>query len=147
MRRRPPRSTRTDTLFPYTTLFRSQRVQRVAVLREEQATREHRGEVFIQRPNIFGREGTRFDAEALANAPRQIFGGVGCIALTDVDLAGHFDKARRARTQEPLAAPVARRLERGQSAGARTSPAWGTGGAVRVDPGGGRVPKKKKGKL
>src|SRR3546814_2668053 len=26
MRRRPPRSTRTDTLFPYTTLFRSQRM-------------------------------------------------------------------------------------------------------------------------
>src|SRR3546814_16259521 len=25
MRRRPPRSTRTDTLFPYTTLFRSRR--------------------------------------------------------------------------------------------------------------------------
>src|SRR3546814_10831365 len=31
MRRRPPRSTRTDTLFPYTTLFRSHaRFQRVA---------------------------------------------------------------------------------------------------------------------
>src|SRR3546814_18478765 len=29
MRRRPPRSTRTDTLFPYTTLFRSQRAQPV----------------------------------------------------------------------------------------------------------------------
>src|SRR3546814_19636773 len=27
MRRRPPRSTRTDTLFPYTTLFRSERDQ------------------------------------------------------------------------------------------------------------------------
>src|SRR3546814_8776362 len=27
MRRRPPRSTRTDTLFPYTTLFRSPRPQ------------------------------------------------------------------------------------------------------------------------
>src|SRR3546814_9637568 len=26
MRRRPPRSTRTDTLFPYTTLFRSARI-------------------------------------------------------------------------------------------------------------------------
>src|SRR3546814_12535522 len=26
MRRRPPRSTRTDTLFPYTTLFRSQKI-------------------------------------------------------------------------------------------------------------------------
>src|SRR3546814_11061935 len=29
MIRRPPRSTRTDTLFPYTTLFRSQRSERV----------------------------------------------------------------------------------------------------------------------
>src|SRR3546814_19794527 len=29
MRRRPPRSTRTDTLFPYTTLFRSNRVHRL----------------------------------------------------------------------------------------------------------------------
>src|SRR3546814_4327757 len=28
MRRRPPRSTRTDTLFPYTTLFRSLALQR-----------------------------------------------------------------------------------------------------------------------
>src|SRR3546814_4889139 len=30
MRRRPPRSTRTDTLFPYTTLFRSHRLNRLA---------------------------------------------------------------------------------------------------------------------
>src|SRR3546814_17875853 len=29
MRRRPPRSTRTDTLFPYTTLFRSELVEGV----------------------------------------------------------------------------------------------------------------------
>src|SRR3546814_4124106 len=29
MKRRPPRSTRTDTLFPYTTLFRSERRRRV----------------------------------------------------------------------------------------------------------------------
>src|SRR3546814_9994860 len=29
MIRRPPRSTRTDTLFPYTTLFRSMRVRRL----------------------------------------------------------------------------------------------------------------------
>src|SRR3546814_20767183 len=32
MRRRPPRSTRTDTLFPYTTLFRSPRPHRVHAL-------------------------------------------------------------------------------------------------------------------
>src|SRR3546814_5704178 len=29
MKRRPPRSTRTDTLFPYTTLFRSQEISRL----------------------------------------------------------------------------------------------------------------------
>src|SRR3546814_904761 len=33
MIRRPPRSTRTDTLFPYTTLFRSQRAQLCPLLR------------------------------------------------------------------------------------------------------------------
>src|SRR3546814_7312129 len=32
MRRRPPRSTRTDTLFPYTTLFRSMATSRCASL-------------------------------------------------------------------------------------------------------------------
>src|SRR3546814_19765630 len=34
MIRRPPRSTRTDTLFPYTTLFRSEIFERFAVGRE-----------------------------------------------------------------------------------------------------------------
>src|SRR3546814_21168944 len=33
MRRRPPRSTRTDTLFPYTTLFRSPRPRNSRLLR------------------------------------------------------------------------------------------------------------------
>src|SRR3546814_11575261 len=33
MIRRPPRSTRTDTLFPYTTLFRSKKLRTKAVLR------------------------------------------------------------------------------------------------------------------
>src|SRR3546814_12275504 len=38
MNRRPPRSTRTDTLFPYTTLFRSQGVgARVEIIEAEQA--------------------------------------------------------------------------------------------------------------
>src|SRR3546814_8654736 len=37
MIRRPPRSTRTDTLFPYTTLFRSG-VQRLSEFRLKQAT-------------------------------------------------------------------------------------------------------------
>src|SRR3546814_1836421 len=38
MIRRPPRSTRTDTLFPYTTLFRSQ-------LRRRQSARQARREI------------------------------------------------------------------------------------------------------
>src|SRR3546814_3559587 len=33
MIRRPPRSTRTDTLFPYTTLFRSRRIDHLAIRR------------------------------------------------------------------------------------------------------------------
>src|SRR3546814_18579825 len=36
MRRRPPRSTRTDTLFPYTTLFRSARIGFLHSLRQRQ---------------------------------------------------------------------------------------------------------------
>src|SRR3546814_12923785 len=35
MIRRPPRSTRTDTLFPYTTLFRSPRRLRIHVIRRD----------------------------------------------------------------------------------------------------------------
>src|SRR3546814_1751746 len=37
MIRRPPRSTRTDTLFPYTTLFRSHHLRRADRLRPEAA--------------------------------------------------------------------------------------------------------------
>src|SRR3546814_16573479 len=37
MIRRPPRSTRTDTLFPYTTLFRSQPPRRMVAADEERA--------------------------------------------------------------------------------------------------------------
>src|SRR3546814_2590442 len=45
MIRRPPRSTRTDTLFPYTTLFRSpvslRRLARAAVYRQSVSGRRH----------------------------------------------------------------------------------------------------------
>src|SRR3546814_9418497 len=45
MRRRPPRSTRTDTLFPYTTLFRSAPFEhRVLHVAAGQQRREHRGD-------------------------------------------------------------------------------------------------------
>src|SRR3546814_9922880 len=44
MRRRPPRSTRTDTLFPYTTLFRSIRLVLKGDRRVDQQGAEHRRE-------------------------------------------------------------------------------------------------------
>src|SRR3546814_19077757 len=44
MIRRPPRSTRTDTLFPYTTLFRSQdRTQERCLTRQDHGTRRRDG--------------------------------------------------------------------------------------------------------
>src|SRR3546814_1724433 len=49
MIRRPPRSTRTDTLFPSTTLFRSQfRIRRVAQYGDGQYRAEHNGDRVIR---------------------------------------------------------------------------------------------------
>src|SRR3546814_7995222 len=42
MTRRPPRSTRTDTLFPYTTLFRSQPKSGTGAVRRRQVSRPRR---------------------------------------------------------------------------------------------------------
>src|SRR3546814_5411732 len=41
MLRRPPRSTRTDTLFPYTTLFRSDRYRRHDAIGHQRSVRFH----------------------------------------------------------------------------------------------------------
>src|SRR3546814_6179663 len=58
MIRRPPRSTRTDTLFPYTTLFRSQQILEVA--------REHADRLF------FGAL-THFHHQVHRQAERQLY--------------------------------------------------------------------------
>src|SRR3546814_6980593 len=63
MIRRPPRSTRTDTLFPYTTLFRSDADQgpdRHAGHRHPHAGRD---QVLRQRPRAAGRAGHRDRSE------------------------------------------------------------------------------------
>src|SRR3546814_17997912 len=58
MIRRPPRSTRTDTLFPYTTLFRSRQIRRLsgvgrsgALCSTHDATALHRSGVFNLKNN------------------------------------------------------------------------------------------------
>src|SRR3546814_9853908 len=49
MRRRPPRSTRTDTLFPYTTLFRSPMFTVGLVVDDEAGRQVSRNDVFLDR--------------------------------------------------------------------------------------------------
>src|SRR3546814_6729236 len=44
MIRRPPRSTRTDTRFPYTTLFRSRHLQRIGVVAAAANARRRRAD-------------------------------------------------------------------------------------------------------
>src|SRR3546814_14553042 len=58
MIRRPPRSTRTDTLFPYTTLFRSEFGKRLFLLRAGgrlDAVEEDLAEGVAQAAIVFGR--------------------------------------------------------------------------------------------
>src|SRR3546814_2688142 len=50
MIRRPPRSTRTDTLFPYTTLFRSEGQQAREERRQRQRRRAHRSAAVHEAP-------------------------------------------------------------------------------------------------
>src|SRR3546814_1811137 len=62
MIRRPPRSTRTDTLFPYTTLFRSQPARDAGRVRPDRAAALHRH----SRPDPLHR-----DAGAISPLPRR----------------------------------------------------------------------------
>src|SRR3546814_2306182 len=52
MIRRPPRSTRTDTLFPYTTLFRSHRSPRLQASAKTSYRRFSRGLMFMLSPYL-----------------------------------------------------------------------------------------------
>src|SRR3546814_9713044 len=64
MIRRPPRSTRTDTLFPYTTLFRSQAHLPAAVL----AGRDGAAEGQVVERVVLGVDGQMLDARLLRQA-------------------------------------------------------------------------------
>src|SRR3546814_2124438 len=70
MIRRPPRSTRTDTLFPYTTLFRSLHIEcRQSVTIWRQGDRHWELEkMFARTERLLLRPGWQEDAPALARA-------------------------------------------------------------------------------
>src|SRR3546814_4753503 len=82
MRRRPPRSTRTDTLFPYTTLFRS-RISLFDVLTRVGVHEEHTADLFLlvlhrievgalrERARIDAREGERADDRVVHDLERE----------------------------------------------------------------------------
>src|SRR3546814_20693124 len=102
MIRRPPRSTRTDTLFPYTTLFRSlERVRRKHVSAREAAYRLKKGaSICVQ----FARTHAR-DPRQFLNAGGPFFGHFAQGAVVKNDIRRHA----RFQCQFPAAgAPEAR---------------------------------------
>src|SRR3546814_10633723 len=70
MIRRPPRSTRTDTLFPYTTLFRSPNYY------------------LLNKKNFYSSYGYNDTGEADLDKPQNRSSGKGVSATLDVDLGG-----------------------------------------------------------
>src|SRR3546814_11450284 len=81
MLRRPPRSTRTDTLFPYTTLFRSPQMRADALWRKPQKFRQHRLKPgFVHRAGAVGIDIERQrlgDADRIAELDRALLGTPG----------------------------------------------------------------------
>src|SRR3546814_13627826 len=124
MIRRPPRSTRTDTLFPYTTLFRAPRSagRRAAMPRVVESAC----------PVLPGRE-----AFAAAPCPKRS----GAAPRREERAAA----APPVRSRSPAAhRPVPRRDRARPGSADRKSVVSGKGVSVRVDLGGRRIIKKKK---
>src|SRR3546814_18521786 len=111
--RRPPRSTRTDTRFPYTTLFRSHRHLRRAGVRR----------LLCPGP---ARHEDREQAEAARHRKEAARGAGGW-------------RVRAGAAARPPAGPT----EDGKEAGERKSVGRGKSVAARVDLGGVRINKKK----
>src|SRR3546814_9817131 len=119
MIRRPPRSTRTDTLFPYTTLFRSQ-AKRIEVGKEnttiiDGACDSKSIEARVKQIRVQIEEATSdYDREKLQERVAELAGGVAVIrvgAATEVEM-----KEKKARVEDALHATRAA-VEEGVVAG------------------------------
>src|SRR3546814_12257172 len=96
MRRRPPRSTRTDTLFPYTTLFRSPTRLRTAELRvgfRQELPRHRRRDA--HRRSV--------DIEEISRKQRE---PISVVAAPDADPAAEYRRARRREPRRVGGAPA-----------------------------------------
>src|SRR3546814_11394797 len=94
MIRRPPRSTRTDTLFPYTTLFRSRfwYLHYVGV-RPEQQGKGHGGRIIRAQTAVADTEGLPCWLETATSANVPIYERLGFVTQAEWDIAGggpHF---------------------------------------------------------
>src|SRR3546814_8188097 len=96
MRRRPPRSTRTDTLFPYTTLFRSRDARR-----RRQVTRV---ELLAEIAELIARHRDHAPARGDRGAPAVLARPVGivagkeqCLAMLEGTTAGRAQRLLGAR--------------------------------------------------
>src|SRR3546814_12041882 len=88
MIRRPPRSTRTDTLFPYTTLFRSSHRRLVPLDAAPRAQRQRAGAPLLPavlRPRLRRRDGAASGRGGERKGPL-------CVALGQRRLAGLQDR-------------------------------------------------------
>src|SRR3546814_12797411 len=130
MIRRPPRSTRTDTLFPYATLFRSVDDRGAAAL--------------LEREDVAAFRAQREDEAA---ADRPVFARLGTgAAIFDVaaqsrDILAEHQPGAGARAQQAVEAVVAQRIANRR--GDRKSVVWGKRVSVRVGRGGRRKSTKK----
>src|SRR3546814_6441970 len=108
MIRRPPRSTRTDTLFPYTTLFRSVRRRLLLSRRRDRGDAEARGARGGDRHA--GRRGIALDREHAGDAayPEAAHGARGrAFGEDDGDRAARRSGRARMRLQRrPLHPPL-----------------------------------------
>src|SRR3546814_17247927 len=106
MIRRPPRSTRTDTLFPYTTLFRSKELGRL----RRQWFAKRKNVVALLRETIFQQESPLVDTDANnkaadADAAMQELGGdqvsfghlTATVTVMDADAAVADEKLQLGR--------------------------------------------------
>src|SRR3546814_19311522 len=96
MIRRPPRSTRTDSLFPYTTLFRSDRVHALAGKRRQR----HRAPAH-QRLRVVGNQPHRPFAEAGLRRP------AADVEHAEIDALPALRRFSQRPGREPLAVAVA----------------------------------------
>src|SRR3546814_17858971 len=137
MIRRPPRPTRTDTLFPYTTLFRSRYLPQWPLRKEITASSR-------QQPKL---DNALKDSQALRRRFSAVSKDAPQARMTSSLLVAARHRRRVGAVLQQRRAAVGRRDDAAGDHQERKSVVSGKGVSVRVDRGGRRNIKKKKQKM